>query len=76
MQDIAQDNPNAQVMIRAITFSSGAQWHIGQPVPIESFKWEDVTADGVTDMGAGLKLVAEQLDVSNMPERCLPPCWY
>jgi uncharacterized protein YegL len=73
MQDVADDNPNAQVMVRAVTFSTGAQWHIAEPVRVEDFKWQDVDADGVTSMGGALKLVAEQLDVSLMPERCLPP---
>ena len=73
MQDVAEDNPNAQVMVRAITFSTGAQWHIAEPVRVEDFRWHDVDADGVTAMGGALKLAAEQLDVTQMPERCLPP---
>jgi uncharacterized protein YegL len=73
MQDVAADNPNAQVMIRAIKFSTGADWHIAQTTPVEEFKWDNLTANGVTDMGLALQLVAEQLDVSQMPERCLPP---
>lgn len=73
MQDVAADNPNAQIMVRAVKFSTGAQWHIAQATPVEQFKWIDLSADGVTDMGKALRLVAEQLDVSNMPERGLPP---
>lgn len=73
MQDVAADNPNAQVMVRAIKFSTGAQWHIAQATPVEDFKWDNLTANGVTDMGLALQLAAEQLDVTQMPERCLPP---
>lgn len=73
MQAIASDNPNAQVMIRAVKFSTGAQWHIEQPTPVEQFTWEDLRAMGVTDMGAALQLVGEQLEIGIMPERCLPP---
>ncbi len=73
MRDVAKGNPNAEVMVRAVTFSDGAQWHTSQPTPIEDFKWTDLEADGVTDMGKALTLVAEALKVEKMPQRGLPP---
>jgi uncharacterized protein YegL len=71
MQKVADENPNAQVLIRAIRFSDGAQWHISQPVPVHQFQWEDLPAEGVTDMGKALSMVAEQLHI--LPDRGLPP---
>ncbi len=73
MQKVGAENPNAQVLVRAIKFSSGAQWHISQPTPVEDFKWEDLQADGVTDMGKALSMVAEQLKIPPMTDRALPP---
>jgi len=73
MRRVAKDNPNAQVLVRAVRFSDGAYWHIAQPVPVEQFEWVDLQAKGVTDMGKALKLVAEQLEMPPMPERALPP---
>lgn len=73
MQKVASENPNAQVLVRAIKFSSGAQWHISQPTPVEDFKWVDLKADGVTDMGKGLSMVADQLKIPPMTDRALPP---
>jgi uncharacterized protein YegL len=73
MQDVASSNPNAQVLVRAIRFSTGAQWHIEQATPVDNFVWDDLKACGVTDMGIALTMVAEQLEVAFMPERCLPP---
>jgi uncharacterized protein YegL len=73
MQKVASENPNAQVLVRAIKFSSGAQWHISQPTPVEDFKWVDLKADGVTDMGKALSMVAEQLKIPPMTDRALPP---
>jgi uncharacterized protein YegL len=73
MQDVANENPNAQVLVRAIKFSDGAQWHISQATDIHDFKWTDLNADGVTDMGHALREVAKALDVKNMPDRGLPP---
>ncbi len=73
MQKVASENPNAQVLVRAIKFSSGAQWHISQPTPVEDFKWVDIKADGVTDMGKALSMVADQLKIPPMTDRALPP---
>jgi len=73
MQTVADENPNAQVLVRAIKFSSGAQWHVSQPTDVADFKWTDLTADGVTDMGKALQMVAEQLRIPPMTDRALPP---
>jgi uncharacterized protein YegL len=73
MQSVADENPNAQVLVRAIRFSSGAQWHVSQPTEIADFRWDDLTAEGVTDMGKALTMVAEQLRIPPMTERALPP---
>ena len=73
MEEAAAKNPNAEVMVRAVKFSSGASWHVASPVPVEQFRWDDLEANGVTDMGKALQLVAEQLDTETMPPRGLPP---
>ena len=73
MQDTASENPNAQILVRAVTFSDGARWHISTPTPVADFKWSDIPAGGVTDMGKALLLVAEQLRIPPMTERALPP---
>ena len=73
MQAVADENPNAQVLVRAIKFSSGAQWHVSQPTEVADFRWEDLTAEGVTDMGKALTMVADQLRIPPMTERALPP---
>ena len=73
MQDEARQNPECQMFVRVLTFSSGARWHVGQPTPIDSFKWADVQADGTTDMGRAMELLADALSVEAMGERALPP---
>ncbi len=73
MCQAAEENPNAQLLIRAVKFSQGASWHIANPKPIEEFEWIDLQADGVTDMGKAFELVSEQLHMPPMPERALPP---
>lgn len=73
MQEVADENPNAQVLVRAVKFSDGAQWHVSQPTDVADFKWDDLEAGGVTSMGKALTIVAEQLRIPPMTERALPP---
>jgi uncharacterized protein YegL len=73
MQDVADENPNAKVLVRAVRFSDGAQWHVSQPTDIADFKWDDLDAGGVTAMGKALSIVADQLKIPPMDERALPP---
>lgn len=73
MRDAANENPNAQVLVRALKFSSGAQWHVSQPTEVNDFKWPDLTADGVTDMGRAMEMLADALKVSVLGDRALPP---
>ncbi len=73
MRTVADENPNAEVLVRALKFSSGAQWHIGQPTKVADFEWKDLQVDGLTDMGKALKMVAEQLKMPPMSDRALPP---
>lgn len=73
MQQVASENPNAQVMVRALAFSNGAKWHISQSMAVADFRWQDLKAEGVTDLGKALTMLAEQLDPEVMPARALPP---
>lgn len=73
MRSVADENPNADVLVRALSFSSGAQWRISQPTPVADFRWEYLEASGVTDMGQALRMVAEQLRMPPMTDRALPP---
>lgn len=74
MQEVARENPNADVLIRVIKFATGAQWHVSTPTEIEDFRWTDIEAEqGVTSMGAALSLLAEQMRMPPMDPRGLPP---
>lgn len=73
MRRVAADNVNAQLLVRVLQFSSGAQWKVATPVSVDQFNWTDLTANGVTDMGAALRELAKQLRMPPMPERALPP---
>ena len=73
MRSVAEENPNAEILCRAISFESNAKWHIPTPTPVDDFEWIDLSVGGLTSMGAALKLVAKELSMENMAERALPP---
>ncbi len=73
MVDAAKDNPNAQLMVRTLKFSTGASWVTSDPVNIEDFAWNDLEAGGVTDLGKAFELLAGQLTIPPMTDRALPP---
>ena len=73
LRSAARENPHAEMLIRVLTFSSGARWHIDVPTSIEQLQWTDLTAAGATDVGAGLRMVAKQLSIPPMSLQALPP---
>ncbi len=73
MRRVAEENPNAEVLVRAIRFSSGASWHVAEATPIEDFEWTDLAHGGVTDMGKAFELLSAELAIPPMSERALPP---
>ena len=72
-REAAAANPFAEMEVRAIKFSSGAQWHVEQPTAVESFVWEDLEAGGITDLGAAIRLLSNELHPERMGRRNLPP---
>lgn len=73
MRRVAAENVNAQVLVRVLGFSSGIHWEVPTPLPVDNFSWNDLKARGVTDMGAAMRALAQQLQVPPMSERALPP---
>ncbi|WP_405737212.1 VWA domain-containing protein [Streptomyces sp. NBC_01537] len=73
MRSVANDNPAAALMVRALTFSTTARWQQPTSTPVEDFHWQDIQPDGTTNLGEALKLVARELEMPPMPERALKP---
>lgn len=56
LREKAGENADAEIKIGALKFSSGAQWVTKSGlVALEDFYWNDVDADGMTDLGAAIK---------------------
>lgn len=73
LAETSDSNPHAEVLVRAIGFSTGARWHVEEPTPPDDLHWEDLRPGGYTDLGAALGLLATALTVPPMEERALPP---
>jgi uncharacterized protein YegL len=73
MAAVARDNPEARVLVRAVSFADRAAWHIETPTPVDQLEWRDLQAGGITAMGAALELVAAALQTPPMEVRALPP---
>lgn len=73
MRDAAANNTNAQLLIQAMKFSTGASWITSQPVKIEDYIWTDLNAGGVTELGKAYELLHGQLTIPPMSDRALPP---
>ena len=51
ISDLSNDNPDAQIKVAAMEFSSGTEWMYPQPVEAENFQWRDLEAGGLTSLG-------------------------
>lgn len=47
--------------VACLTFSSGCQWMYPTPISSESFQWNQVEADGVTDLGEACRELSKKL---------------
>lgn len=47
MKTVANENPNASVLIRTLRFSSGARWVNDDPISLQRFNWAEMSADDV-----------------------------
>lgn len=70
LQEISNENADAEIKIAVLAFSSGCRWVThdlaGQPgaESLESFFWNDLQASGLTDMGAAFVELESKLSRS------------
>lgn len=51
INDISSSNPDAEIRVAALEFSSGTRWLYDEPKLASDFKWRDVEASGLTSLG-------------------------
>lgn len=52
LNDISDSNPDAEIKVAALKFSSGTDWLYSDPKLASEFIWQDVEAGGLTSLGA------------------------
>lgn len=61
INEIGANNPDAEIKISALTFSSGVKWLTSQPVSASDFQWQDQVADGWTALGQACQDLNDKL---------------
>jgi len=62
MRRVADENPNAGVLVRTLRFSRGACWLQNQPVALDQFQWTDLVGDVVPRTAAFAAEFRNRLD--------------
>ena len=52
---------DVDLKVACLTFSSGCKWMYSTPIASDNFQWNDVDADGVTDLGSACRELSEKL---------------
>lgn len=73
LRTVAAENPEVDMRLSALRFSTEATWHIENPTPVAQVQWEDLAAEGETAMGAALQEVTAFFDSDRFAGRQLPP---
>lgn len=62
IKDISNTNADAKIKLAVMSFSSGTNWETTEPQDLDSYRWKDLEAGGVTDMGAAFRELNSKLD--------------
>ena len=64
--EISDTNPDAEIKIAALEFSSGCTWLYDEPKLAQDFRWQNVVAGGLTSLGQSSSCpMVVQLMISN-----------
>lgn len=62
LKEVAEKNADAELKIAVMSFASDVHWlNSSGPVALEDFIWEDLTAGGLTEVGAAMKELNSKL---------------
>lgn len=64
LDEISQTNPDAEIKVAALEFSSATKWLYTEPKLASEFVWQDVRAGGLTSLGAACAELSSKLSRS------------
>ena len=65
LKEIQENNPDAEIKVAALEFSSGVNWLYDEPKLAEDFIWQDVAAGGLTSLGQACIELESKLSTSH-----------
>jgi uncharacterized protein YegL len=71
IKEISSENADALIKIAVLDFSSGARWLYDTPVEADQFVWNNLEADGMTDMGVAFSMLNEKLSKTQFMEEAV-----
>ena len=78
IDDISINNPDAEIKVAALEFSTDTRWLYNEPKSAKEFIWQPVEAEVLTSLGAACKELESKLHKSNggfmsSPSGCYAP---
>lgn len=61
LEEISASNPDAEIKVAALEFSTGCNWLYSEPKLANEFVWQDVQANGLTSLGAACEELNSKL---------------
>ncbi|MBR5576799.1 MAG: VWA domain-containing protein [Bacteroidaceae bacterium] len=75
--EISDENPDAEINIAALEFSTGTRWLYDAPKEAKEFIWQNVEADGLTSLGEACEELNKKLSRNggfmSSPSGCFAP---
>ena len=59
--EISDENPDAEINVAALEFSTGVKWLYDEPKGAKDFIWQKVEADGLTSLGEACEELSRKL---------------
>lgn len=64
LEEISAENPDAEIKVAALEFSTTCHWLYNEPKPANEFVWQDVQANALTSLGEACKELSSKLSRS------------
>lgn len=75
--EISDENPDAEINVAALEFSTGTRWLYSEPKEAKEFIWQQVQAEGLTSLGEACRELNSKLSRNggfmSSPSGCFAP---
>lgn len=75
--EISDENPDAEINVAALQFSTGTRWLYNEPKEAKDFIWQQVSAEGLTSLGEACRELNNKLSRNggfmSSPSGCFAP---